>query len=290
MNNLVTASIVLFQSDILEIKKNIVTILNTDKNIKLYLIDNSAIDNNCFFKNIDSRIEYIHNKINVGFGIGHNIALKKSIESGASYHFIINPDIYLKNDIISSMIEYMEINKEVGMLMPKILNEDGSIQFLPKLLPSPFDIIMRKLKWPRLYYKKFIERYEMRIVSNDVIFFTPVLSGCFSLLRMDAIKEIGLYDEKFFMYFEDWDLSRRMMKKYKTVYYPTVSVYHGYESGASKNINLFFTFLKSFFIYFNKWGWFVDLDRDKLNKYVLSQFTLLKNDNFKYFICLLLLR
>lgn len=272
MNNVITASIVLFQSDILEIKKNIVTILNTDNNIKLYLIDNSVVDNFCFFTKIDSRIEYIHNKINVGFGIGHNIALKKSILLGARYHFIINPDIYFKNDVISSMIDYMEINKDVGMLMPKILNEDESVQFLPKLLPSPFDIVMRKLKWPSFYYKKFIERYEMRMIPNNSVYFTPVLSGCFSLLRIESIKEVGLYDENFFMYFEDWDLSRRMVKKYKTIYYPMVSVYHGYESGASKKIILFFTFLKSFFIYFNKWGWFVDLDRNELNKYVLSQF------------------
>lgn len=281
MNNIITASIVLFQSNVLEIKKNIDTILYTSENIKLYLIDNSVVSNFSFFTEVDNRIEYIHNKINVGFGVGHNIALKKSIDLGAKYHFIINPDIYFKNDVMGAMIEYMEINKGVGMMMPKILNEDGSIQFLPKLLPSPFDVIMRKLKWPHFYYKKFIRRYEMRIAPNDIVYYTPVLSGCFSLLRMESIKEVGLYDENFFMYFEDWDLSRRMVKKYKTVYYPIVSVYHGYESGASKKIILFFIFLKSFFIYFNKWGWFFDLDRDKLNKCVLSQFTFQKEDNFK---------
>lgn len=278
MSTAVTASVVLFQTDILEIKKNIATILNTDKILKLYLVDNSVLDNYSFFTKIDGRIEYIHNRINVGFGIGHNIALKKSLVLGAKYHFIINPDIYFKKDVIGSMIDYMETDKQIGMLMPQILNEDGSIQFLPKLLPRPFDVIMRKFKWPHFYYKKFIKRYEMREVPN-VIYYTPVLSGCFSLLRMESIKEIGLYDERFFMYFEDWDLSRRMVKKYKTVYYPLVSVYHGYESGASKKIVLFFTFLKSFFIYFNKWGWFIDSDRTKWNKYVLSQFTFLKEED-----------
>nr|WP_294925873.1 glycosyltransferase [uncultured Flavobacterium sp.] len=277
-NNVITASIVLFQSDINEIKENIISILKTNKNIKLYLIDNSVIDNYAFFTKIDGRIEYIHNRINVGFGRGHNIALKKSLILGAKYHFIINPDIYFKKDVIGSMIDYMEIDKEVGMLMPQILNEDGSIQFLPKLLPRPFDVIMRKFKSPHFYYKEFIKLYEMREVPND-IYCTPVLSGCFSLLRMESIKEIGLYDERFFMYFEDWDLSRRMVKKYKTVFYPLVSVYHGYESGASKKIILFFIFLRSFFIYFNKWGWFIDVDRRKLNRYVLSQFKLLKGGN-----------
>lgn len=276
MNNLITASIVLFHDDVSEIKKSIKTILDSDANLKLYLIDNSSVSHFSIFGKINTRIEYIHNKRNVGFGVGHNIALKKSIECGAKYHFIINPDVYFEEDVLVAMIEFMEANEEVGMLMPKILNGDGSVQFLPKLLPKPFDVIKRKLKWPNLFYKKFIECYEMRTMSNDIIFTTPVLSGCFSLLRMDSIKEVGLYDEKFFMYFEDWDLSRRMIRKYQTVYYPLVSIYHGYDSGASKNIFLFITFLKSFFIYFNKWGWFFDSDRRKWNKYVKSQLALVK--------------
>lgn len=277
----ITASIVLFQSDVLEIKNNIDTILEIGDNVRFFLIDNSPTSNFSFFSNIDSRIEYVHNVINLGFGGGHNVALKKSIALGAKYHFIINPDICFQKDVVRSMVEYMEINKEVGMMMPEILNQDGSIQFLPKLLPRPFHVIMRKLKWPNFYYRKFIERYEMRKIPNDIAYCTPVLSGCFSLLRIESIKEVGLYDENYFMYFEDWDLSRRMVQKYQTVYYPKVSVYHGYESGASKNILLFFTFLKSFFIYFNKWGWFVDVERDRLNKHVLSQFALIKDNNFK---------
>jgi GT2 family glycosyltransferase len=278
LNNIITASIVLFQTDVLEIKKYITTLLITDKIRKLYLIDNSAVDNSSFFSKIDGRIEYVSNKINVGFGKGHNIALKRSLAEGAKYHFVINPDIYFKDDVIGPLIDYMELDKEVGMLMPQILNEDGTIQYLPKLLPSPFDVVLRKLQWPHFYYKEFVRRYEMR-GFDDIIYSTPVISGCFGLLRMESVKEIGLYDERFFMYFEDWDLSRRMVKKYKTVYYPKVSVYHGYESGASKKMSLFFVFLKSFFLYFTKWGWFVDLDRQRINKEVLSQIALLKDDN-----------
>jgi GT2 family glycosyltransferase len=74
------------------------------------------------------------------------------------------------------------------------------------------------------------------------------------------------------MYFEDWDLSRRMHKKYNTIYFPKVSIYHGYESGANKSISLFITFIKSAIRYFNKWGWFVDRERVAINKAALSQF------------------
>ena len=273
---MITASIVLFQSNVLEIKNNIDSICASGRDIKFYLIDNSAVSHISFFCRTDSRIEYIHNEINIGFGRGHNIALKKAIDLGAQYHFIINPDVDFNINAIVEMVEYMVIHKEVGMMMPKVLNRDGSIQFLPKLLPNPFNILMRKLKWPDFYYKKFIDRYEMRTEPNNIVYCTPVLSGCFSLLRIESVKDIGGFDERFFMYFEDWDLSRRMFRKYKTIYYPLVSVNHGYESGASKKMKLFFIFFKSFFIYFNKWGWFIDSNRVKWNKYVLSQFTFLR--------------
>ena len=130
----------------------------------------------------------------------------------------------------------------------------------------------RKLKWPKKQYSKFITRYELRSVSQNKIYNVPILSGCFTLLNLKAIKEVGFYDDKFFMYFEDWDLSRRMNQKYKTIYFPQVSVYHGYESGANKSVKLFFIYIKSSIRYFQKWGWFFDNQRRKVNSVVLSQF------------------
>jgi hypothetical protein len=63
-----------------------------------------------------------------------------------------------------------------------------------------------------------------------------------------------------------------MHQKYKTIYYPLVSVYHGYESGANKSFKLFKIFIQSAFTYFNKWGWFFDKERTQMNKKTLSQF------------------
>jgi len=156
--------------------------------------------------------------------------------------------------------------------MPQILNEDGTIQNLPKLLPSPFSVLMRKIKKPHCIYQEFINRYELRFVNKNITYNAPVLSGCFTLLRISAVKEIGKYDDRFFMYFEDWDLSRRMNQKFKTVYYPEVSVIHGYESGANKDKRLFTIFVKSAIHYFNKWGWIFDRERNRINKKTLQQF------------------
>ncbi|TBO43311.1 glycosyltransferase [Pedobacter kyonggii] len=266
-----TGCIVLYQNDREVLLMAINSFLGTDLNLKLYLIDNSPTDelnDVCF----DTRISYFHNPSNPGFGAAHNIAIKDAIKLGSKYHVVINPDIYFSGDICKTMICYMNINEDIGMMMPKVLNEDGTIQSLPKLLPSPLSIIWRKLKRPVNSYNKFIEKYELRFVPSDIIYNAPILSGCFTLLNLNAIKEIGMYDDRYFMYFEDWDLSRRMHAKYRTIYFPQVSVYHKYESGANKSGKLFKIFIKSAIAYFNKWGWLFDKERQRINRSALAQF------------------
>ena len=267
MNSLFTASIVLYNSNVFEIEKILAKLFSCN----VFLIDNSPSDVLRILAN-NIRVSYIHNPYNPGFGAAHNIAIKKAIEMDSKYHFIVNPDVYFESDVINTMIAAMENDSSIGMMMPQILNFDGSIQQLPKLLPSPLSILWRKIKWPKMQYSKFIAQYELRSVPRNMIYNAPILSGCFTLLNLKAIQEVGMYDDKFFMYFEDWDLSRRMHKKYKTIYFPHVSVYHGYESGANKSGKLFKIFIKSAITYFDKWGWFFDSERNKINKAALAQF------------------
>lgn len=271
---MITASIVLYKNNRKILLESINSFLNSDYLQKhLYLVDNSPTND---LKDIilDKRVTYLFNPSNPGFGTAHNIAIKLAIEIGSSYHFIINPDIFFHKNVIPSMIEYMNHHLDVGMMMPQILNNDGSIQYLPKLLPTPLSVLIRKIKKPFFYYQKFINKYELRNIEVNKAYNAPVLSGCFTLLRLSVIEEVGFYDDKFFMYFEDWDLSRRIHEKYKTIYYPFVSVYHGYESGANKSIRLFKIFLFSMVYYFNKWGWLLDVNRKKINKRALEQFGL----------------
>lgn len=267
----ITSCIVLYKNEVGVLKNIIESFIAENDNIDLYLIDNSPTDE---LKQlvIDAKIIYIHNPSNPGFGSAHNIAIKKAIESNSKYHFIVNPDVHFDNSIISVMINYMERNEKIGMMMPQILNMDGTVQNLPKLLPSPFSILWRKLKKPAKTYRKFINRYELRDIPEKQIYNAPILSGCFTLLNLEVIKKVGFYDDRFFMYFEDWDLSRRVHKYYRTIYFPLVSVYHEYESGANKSGRLFKIFVNSAITYFNKWGWFFDSERKKMNKKTLEQF------------------
>ncbi len=268
---MISGSIVLYKNDRKILLKAINSFLNSSVAKKLYLIDNSPTDELKDIK-VDEKVEYIFNPSNPGFGAAHNIAIQKSLESNLKYHFVVNPDTYFSQDVITPMIVFMENNIEVGMMMPQILNDDGTEQNLPKLLPSPFSILLRKLKKPDFIYRSFINKYELRNVPNGQIYEAPILSGCFTLLNLEAVKRVGAYDDRFFMYFEDWDLSRRIHQKFKTIYFPKVSVYHGYEAGANKSKKLFRIFLNSALHYFNKWGWFFDSERNKINKKTLDQF------------------
>ncbi len=270
MENIITASIVLYNNNIELVRSTIRSFSLSKLTIKLFLIDNS-ISNKLEILANEKWITYIHNPSNPGFGTSHNIAIKKSIELGSFAHFIVNPDIYFEEDVLSPMVDYMDHNEDVGMVMPKVLNYDGSDQFLPKLLPSPFSIIIRKINFANRFFNEFINKYELRAASNNIVYNVPIISGCFSLVRINAIKEVGFYDDKFFMYFEDWDLSRRINQKFNTVYFPLVSVYHGYDSGANKNFKLFKIFIRSAVYYFNKWGWFFDKNRKQINLQTLSQ-------------------
>lgn len=269
---MVTASIVLYKQTYAEIKSLLLDVDQSEINV-LFIIDNSPIDT--FKEEIRKNyptIEYIHHPANPGFGAAHNIAIRKAIAMGSSYHFVVNPDILLREKTVESMVDFMEKNSDVGMAMPQVLNPDETIQYLPKLLPTPISFFKRILYRKFGFFSSFISKFELRFVSPSLVYDTPIISGCFTLFRVSALKEIGLYDDRFFMYLEDWDISRRMNAKYRTVYFPKASVVHGYAAGSSKSFRLFKVHLRSIRLYFGKWGWLFDKKRVNINRCTLDQF------------------
>ena len=98
----------------------------------------------------------------------------------------------------------------------------------------------------------------------------PCLSGCFMFIRTKVLREVGLFDERFFMYMEDVDLSRRIHRRFRTVYYPAAAVYHEYEKGSYKSATLLAHHLLSAIKYFNKWGYVFDKERRDINERTLK--------------------
>ena len=266
----INASIVLYHNNRRQLKKVIESFFSTNLNVTLYLIDNSSSDELKDLAELDSRIVYIFNNANLGYGAGHNIAMRKSITDEVAYHLVLNPDVYFESGIIESLVEYMQAHSDVGHVMPKVLYPNGSLQKLCKLLPTPFDLFARRFIPIKSFVDRINNRYELSFFDYEQIAEIPFLSGCFMFLRVDVLRQNCLFDDNFFMYLEDADLTRRISRISKTVYYPYVSIYHEYERGAHKSKKLLWFFIRSVFTYFNKHGWFFDKERRVINEKALS--------------------
>jgi len=272
MNNTeICLSIVLFHNNEKQVERAIRSFMCSSLQGQLYLVDNSSNDQLKKLTIIDSRIKYVYNDKNIGYGSGHNVAIKKAINNDCKYHIVLNPDIYFDSNVLKSIFEYMEKHPEVGLIMPKILYPNGEIQHLCKLLPTPFDLIVRRFLPCDELKGKNNYTYELKFTDYNTEMEVPYLSGCFMFLRVSALKNIGLFDERYFMYGEDTDLSRRVHQKYKTIYFPEVSIVHEYQKESYKSIKMTLIHLRSMIQYFNKWGWFVDKERSEANEKTLKR-------------------
>ena len=268
---IITASLVTYKNNKKILIEALESVLRYNNLEKLYIIDNSPTDE---LKDliIHSKVEYVFNPSNPGFGAAHNIAIKKAIESGSNYHLVLNPDVYFENTTIDLLLKFMNDNPNVGNVMPKVLYPDGKLQYLCKFLPTPYDWIGRRFN----PFKKMVEKrndyFEMRFTGYDKVMDVPYLSGCFMFLRVDALKKIGFFDEGIFMYGEETDLCRRLIDGgYRTVFYPKTIIYHHFEKGSHKSFRLTKIGMQSAIYYFNKWGWLFDKRRKQINSQILRK-------------------
>lgn len=266
MEGVLNVSIVLYNSDFDEVVCAFNELRKSECINNIYLVDNSPAPDNRYN---DLNLKYIFSGKNLGYGAAHNIAIRKSFEENVLFHLVMNYDVTFEYTILKELIAKMNSETKLGLIMPKILNEDGSCQILPKIMPTPTDLLIKVIKPLSFLFTARKERYTLKNYMDYEID-VPNSSGCFSLLKVAALKEVGIYDESFFMYFEDNDLTRRIHEHYRTIYYPSVSIIHSHERGATKNPRLFVVFLKSACNYFNKYGWFFDHGRKIANKTVLN--------------------
>lgn len=263
----INVSVVLYRTPIHEVEQLVATLRATTVVNNIYLIDNSP-KATTHYETLAA--EYFYNNKNIGYGAAHNIALRKSLEHHVNYHLVVNSDIQFKPEILEQIANYMDTNTDIGHLMPKVFYPTGEIQYLCKLIPTPFDLIFRRFL-PKRWSKKQQERFELRHTGYNRVMNVPYLSGCFMFLRVSSLKEVGLFDERFFMYPEDIDLTRRMHEKYRTVFYPKVSVIHAHAQSSYKSIRMLWIHISNLIKYFNKWGWMFDRKRKEVNNKILTK-------------------
>ena len=269
-NPIITASLVVYHNSKEDIKSVIDSFLGFGKNSVLFVVDNSE---DTTLKELcdDKRIVYIFNGANLGFGTAHNIAFKRAFKLNSTYHILLNPDVHFESSIIQDLINKANSNKTIGLLMPKIEYPNGETQYLCKLLPSPKDLILRRFLPFNGLKNRLSNRYELRFFSYNSEAEIPVLSGCFAIIRTSVLRNVDGFDERFFMYLEDVDLCRRIGKISSLVYFPEVKITHNYAKGSYTSKKLLKYHINSAIKYFNKWGWFVDQNRIKINHKALEK-------------------
>ncbi|MBQ2846854.1 MAG: glycosyltransferase family 2 protein [Clostridia bacterium] len=222
----------------------------TEVPFTLYVVDNGSTDGTVehIEKNYPE-VVLVKSGGNIGFGAGHNYILDRL---DSDYHAIINPDIIVRDDVIAKLAEFLNNNGDIGMASPEIRFPDGRIQILGKLNPNPVYLVASRLRGNKP--GKILRKYAM--LDRDLSVPTDIenATGCFMFIRTKLFKEIGGFDKRYFMYFEDGDLTREVNQRSRVVYYPGATVYHEWGRESKKNFKLKLIQIQSMMNYFKKWG------------------------------------
>ena len=265
----IIASIVTYNTDKGELKKCLDSLIKSPIQT-IYICDNSPKDELKTFCSSFDKVTYIYNYGNLGYGAGHNVALRYAIASNVDYHLVINSDVYFEEGTIERCIEYMNKNIDVGQMIPNVIYPDGSIQYVCRLLPSPVDLIFRRFL-PKLFSIQINYRFLLEFADRRQPINAPFHMGCFMLFRISALKQIGLFDESIFMYAEDIDITRRMHRKFRTMYWPEVTIVHAHRAASYRSMKMLKIHMISMVKYFNKWGWIFDKERKVWNRDLLKE-------------------
>lgn len=225
-------------------------------NKKIYIVDNGVqvsdkdeIEKfNKFIGNYKD-IQYINLGDNLGFGKANNRVLDLI---NSEYHAIVNPDIVFCEDSFSKILNWMDQNQDVGMAIPRLIDVDGKLQNVYRRELTVFDMFNRMIL--KEFFKKRALKHVMIDKDYSKPFEVPFGQGSFLVIRSELFKKLNGFDDGYFMYCEDADLSKRVNEVSKLMYYPETEVIHKWEKGSHRDMKLFIYHLKSMIYYFKKWG------------------------------------
>lgn len=263
-----TVSIVAYRSTAEELAPLLESVLAAEP-LAFYIVDNAS--DPALAGALAERypsVTYIASE-NRGFGAGHNTAIRRAMDAGSDVHFVVNPDVSFRHGTLETIVAFMDGSPDVGMLMPETVGADGEPQRNCKLVPTPADLIFRRFL-PRSWIRRRTERFEMRGFDFTRPRVVPYLCGCFLAFRTAALRDTGLFDERFFMYPEDIDITRRMYSsgRWRPVFFPGARVVHAHAAASYRSWRMLGVHCVNMARYFNKWGWFFDAERRRINREV----------------------
>lgn len=247
----ITVSIVTYNSaDEIDILMTSIETCSSFDAMTVFVVDNASHDDTVsLIKNKYPWARVIKNSENLGFGRAHNLVIRNV---NSKYHIIVNPDISLPAHTIERAVAFMDNNPDVAILTPYVANVDGTQQFLPKRNPTFKYLIGGVLENQFEFCRKLRDEYTMKnkVIREpiDVEFCT----GAFMFTRTKALRGVRGFDERYFLHFEDADLTRELKKIGRAVYNPEILVTHKWHR--ENKGKSFWVALKSMFVYMKKWS------------------------------------
>jgi GT2 family glycosyltransferase/glycosyltransferase involved in cell wall biosynthesis len=194
---------------------------------KVFVQDNASQDGVDRLKAEFPKVILSKNRYNMGFSRAINNALR---QGDSPYIVLLNPDSYVMDGFFEPILRHMEENPDVGIVGPKILDHDGSVQGSARTFPTPLTgLFGRSSLLTRLFPNNRLTRENILTTRSDGKSPMEVhwVSGACMVVRRKAVDHVGLMDERFFLYWEDADWCRRMRRKgWKVVYFPESPVVH----------------------------------------------------------------
>ncbi len=191
---------------------------------EIIVVDNGSSDSSCdYIRSNFPDVKIIRNEKNVGFSRGNNIGARVAL---GSFVLFLNSDTLFTGNCIAPLAEFLRVHPDVGAVGPKLLNADSSLQLSCGSLPNLFVELWDKIRYSlhrkggksiRLLYDRFHRR------TREIGWIT----GACMMVRSDAFRSLGGFDENYFMYFEDKDLCCRLKKSgWKIIYFPAAAIIH----------------------------------------------------------------
>ncbi len=188
---------------------------STYSKIEIIVVDNNSQDG--LEESLPKGVEFLQTGANLGYTGGNNNGIKKALEMGADYIFVINPDAEITPSTIKNLVEFAEDHPEGGIFGPKVLFADKKTLWFAG---GQFDLA-NVLGSHRGVDQKDQGQYDKPEQTQYV-------TGGAMFIRAEVLSQVGLFDEQYFMYYEDSDLCYRAHKKgWELWYVPTAVVYHG---------------------------------------------------------------
>ncbi len=180
------------------------------------------------------QVRLIRNSENLGFAKANNIGIR---QAKGRYVCLMNSDIVIRDACFDRMIEYLEQHADIGILGPKLLNPDLTLQDSCQSFPTLWNNLCEALSLNRLFPRsRFFSERHWIFFAHDRICDVPVLPAAFWLVRREAFEQEGLFDEQFFIYCEDMDLCKRFWNRgWKVIFSPEAEAVH-HHGGSSSNL------------------------------------------------------